>query len=192
MAFNNSTNRNNKRRNYPFKRQLSRKVRRIIFMLVAAVIATGVNYYNTNYRNTDNSQTELDGNQKQNKFNLQTNDLFSDKHQKNALAQLQKAKDQTNSRFWVGLNATVIKLLKDDLSGSRHQKFLIKVENGMTLLVSHNIDLAPRVPIKQNDQISIQGRYEWNNRGGVIHWTHHDPKGKKAGGWISVNGKKYK
>ena len=182
----------NKKRNYPFKQQLSRKVRRIIFMLVAAAIATGVNYYNTNYRNTDNSQIELSKNQQSNSSDLQTSDQFSVKHQTDALAKLKKAKEQTNSRLWIGLNATVIKLLKDDLSGSRHQKFLIKVENGMTLLVSHNIDLAPRVPLKVNDRISLQGRYEWNNRGGVIHWTHHDPKGKKAGGWIAVNGKKYK
>ncbi|WP_299876196.1 DUF3465 domain-containing protein [uncultured Cocleimonas sp.] len=181
---------NKKRRKYPFKRQLNRKVRRIVFILVAAAIATGINYYNTNFKDSDNSHVELSENQ--NSSGLQKDQLFSNKHQTQVLAQLEKAKDQTNSRFWVGLNATVIKLLKDDLTGSRHQKFLIKVENGMTLLVSHNIDLAPRVPIKQNDQISLQGRYEWNNRGGVIHWTHHDPKGKKAGGWISVNGKKYK
>ncbi len=184
----------NKRRNYPFKRQLNRKVRRIIFMLVAAAIATGVNYYNTNYRNTDNSQIELAENQQSNTNSpdLQRSYQFSEKHQTDALAKLKKAKDQTNSRLWIGLNATVIKLLKDDLSGSRHQKFLIKVENDMTLLVSHNIDLAQRVPVKVNDHISLKGRYEWNNRGGVIHWTHHDPKGKKAGGWISVNGRKYK
>ena len=179
--------RKNKRRNYPFKRQFNRKVRRIIFMLVAAAIATGVNYYNTHYRDTDNLQAEQNNNLQQ-----QNNHQFSLNHQQQALTKLKKAKDQTQSRLWVGLNATVIKLLKDDLSGSRHQKFLIKIENGMTLLVSHNIDLAKRVPVKVNDRISLQGRYEWNNRGGVIHWTHHDPKGKKAGGWISVNGKKYK
>ena len=181
---------NKKRRNYTFKRKLNRKVRRIIFMLVAVAIATGVNYYNTNFKDSDSSNTEL--NENHNNSSLQNTDQFSKKHQSQALAKLEKAKDKTNSQFWLGLNATVIKLLKDDLTGSRHQKFLIKVENGMTLLVSHNIDLAPRVPLKKNDQISLQGRYEWNNRGGVIHWTHHDPKGKKAGGWISINGKKYK
>ena len=182
----------NKRRNYPFKRQFNRKVRRIIFMLVAAAIATGVNYYNTNYRTTDNTLIELGKKQLPNSSDLQKYDQFSEKHQAEALAKLKKAKDQTNSSFWIGLNATVFKLLKDDLSGSRHQKFLINAGNGLTLLVSHNIDLAQRVPVKVNDRISLQGRYEWNNRGGVIHWTHHDPKGKKAGGWISVNGRKYK
>lgn len=183
--------RNNKRRNYPFKRQLNRKVRRIIFMLVAAVIATGINYYNTHYGNSDNNQIELSNDRPSNSL-LKHNHQFGEKHQQQTLAKLHKAKDQTNSRLWLGLNATVIKLLKDDLKGSRHQKFLIQADRNLTLLVSHNIDLAPRVPLKVKDRISLQGRYEWNNRGGVIHWTHHDPKGKKAGGWISLNGKKYK
>jgi len=82
--------------------------------------------------------------------------------------------------------------LKDDLTGSRHQKFIISPANGITLLVAHNIDLAPRAPVNKGDTISLYGRYEWNNRGGVIHWTHHDPKGKKKGGWINVNGKTYR
>ncbi|HIQ07513.1 MAG TPA: DUF3465 domain-containing protein, partial [Thiotrichaceae bacterium] len=42
------------------------------------------------------------------------------------------------------------------------------------------------------DRIKIRGRYEWNNRGGVLHWTHHDPKGRKEGGWIYHNNKFYK
>ena len=176
----------NKRRNYPFKRQLNRKVRRIIFMLVAAAIATGVNYYNTHYKGNTPPSSQSGELQS----DTRSNHTFSKKHQVDAIEKLKKAKNQTNSQFWIGLNAKVIKLLKDDLSGSRHQKFLIKADT-VTLLVSHNIDLAPRIPIEQNDHISLQGRYEWNNRGGVIHWTHHDPKGKKAGGWISVNGTKY-
>ncbi len=186
MTFKNRKN----NRNYPFKWQLNRKLRRIIFMLVAVIIASGVNYYHSHFQSTENPQTEQRDHL--NNTQLQTNNGFSKKHQTATLEQIKQAKERTNSRFWVGLNAQVIKLLKDDLSGSRHQKFLIKLDNGMTLLVSHNIDLAPRVPIKVNDHISLQGRYEWNHRGGVIHWTHHDPKGKKAGGWISVNGKKYK
>ncbi len=173
----------NKKRNYPFKRQFSRKLRRILFMAVAATIVSGVNYYN-NHNTAQTSAPELRDTLK--------SDKLSESEQNKAIKQIRDAKDQTNSQFWVSLNAKVIKLLKDDLKGSKHQKFLIKPSNDITLLVAHNIDLAKRVPVKKGDQIYLHGRYEWNHRGGVIHWTHHDPKGKKKGGWIELNGKKYR
>lgn len=110
------------------------------------------------------------------------------------LRRIHQAIDQgdTDASFWVTLQAEVIKTLKDDNEGSRHQRFLIKPDNNLTLLVAHNIDLAKHVPIKKGDNITLRGRYEWNNKGGVVHWTHHDPRGKKAGGWIEFAGKVYK
>jgi len=35
--------------------------------------------------------------------------------------------------------------LKDDNEGSRHQKFILQISGGQTVLVAHNIDLAPRI-----------------------------------------------
>jgi hypothetical protein len=32
--------------------------------------------------------------------------------------------------------------------------------------------------------VSFSGQYEWNDRGGVVHWTHLDPAGKRPGGWL--------
>ncbi len=91
----------------------------------------------------------------------------------------------------VEFEAEVIKLLRDDNHGSKHQKFI--VQHGIhTLLIAHNIDLAPRVPIVVGDHLTINGEYEWNDRGGVVHWTHHDPQNRRAGGWIELDGKKFK
>ena len=86
----------------------------------------------------------------------------------------------------------VVKLLPDDDHPPRHQRFLVELGDGHTVLISHNIDLAPRVPLREGQQVSFQGDYIWNEKGGVIHWTHHDPRNRRTGGWIEVDGKRYK
>jgi hypothetical protein len=88
---------------------------------------------------------------------------------------------------------TVIRLLPDDLNGSRHQRFIVQLASGQTLLVSHNIDLAPRIAgLGVGDSVRFSGEYEWNEKGGVIHWTHHDPQGRHVTGWVMHNGRTYK
>lgn len=82
-------------------------------------------------------------------------------------------------------SGTVIKLLADDNEGSRHQRFLLRLNSGRTLLVSHNIDLAPRIEaLQRGDTVEFNGEYEWNAKGGLLHWTHRDPQGRHVAGWI--------
>jgi hypothetical protein len=79
----------------------------------------------------------------------------------------------------------VERLLPDDLAGSRHQRFILRLASEQTILVSHNIDLAPRIDsLRIGDEVRFRGQYEWNQRGGLIHWTHRDPAGKRTGGWL--------
>jgi len=87
---------------------------------------------------------------------------------------------------------TVIRILSDDLEGSRHQRFILDVGTGKTVLVSHNIDLAPRVEnLSAGDRVEFTGEFEWNAKGGVVHLTHHDPAGRHPGGWIKHQGRIY-
>lgn len=85
----------------------------------------------------------------------------------------------------------VIKLLPDDNKGAKHQRFLVKINPKQTLLFAHNIDLAPRVPLQIGDTISFNGEYVYNPKGGVMHWTHHTPKGDHAAGWVMLNNQRY-
>ena len=83
----------------------------------------------------------------------------------------------------------VVKVLPDDDKGSRHQRFIVRLASGHSILIAHNIDLAPRVsPLNEGDTVSFRGEYAWNPKGGVVHWTHHDPRGQHRGGWIKREG----
>jgi len=87
---------------------------------------------------------------------------------------------------------TVLRVMNDDTRGSRHQRFILRLTTGQTVLVAHNIDLAPRIPgIRKGDVVEFYGEYEWNDRGGVLHWTHKDPRGRHPHGWLKHKGQKY-
>ena len=86
----------------------------------------------------------------------------------------------------------VTRVLADDNDGSRHQRFILEMNSGRTLLIAHNIDLAPRISsLRTGDTVSFYGEYETNAQGGVIHWTHHDPQGRHVAGWLEHDGRRY-
>jgi hypothetical protein len=96
------------------------------------------------------------------------------------------------SYLQVSSNGKVVKLLPDDNKGSRHQRFILRLSNNQTVLVAHNIDLAPKITsLRRGDSVEFNGEYEWNSKGGVIHWTHHDPAGRHQDGWLKHNGSFY-
>jgi hypothetical protein len=96
------------------------------------------------------------------------------------------------SNLQVEGQGTVLRLLADDNKGSRHQRFIVRLDSGLTVLVAHNIDLAPRLDaLRAGDAIAFAGEYEWSSKGGVIHWTHHDPQGRHPGGWLRHGGRTY-
>ncbi len=105
---------------------------------------------------------------------------------------LQQAFENRQSNLQVRIAGHVSRLLPDDRDGSRHQRFVLRLASGQTLLVAHNIDLAPRIDgLEVDDRVELFGEYEWNPRGGVIHWTHHDPRGSHEDGWIRHRGRLY-
>ena len=106
--------------------------------------------------------------------------------------QLSSVFKSQQSDIQVGGTGTVIRTLSDDTEGSQHQRFILKLASGQTLLIAHNIDLAPRISsLREGDSVEFYGEYEWNSKGGVLHWTHHDPRGSHVNGWLKHNGSTY-
>lgn len=103
---------------------------------------------------------------------------------------IEDAFEAHRSGVWVEASGVVDRILSDDNQGDRHQRFVVRLNVNRTILISHNIDLAERAPVEIGDTVLFRGKYEWNERGGVVHWTHHDPRAgfdrKDRGGWLRV------
>jgi hypothetical protein len=109
-----------------------------------------------------------------------------------AVSALDAAFQNQQSNVQVQASGRVTKVLADDNDGSRHQRFIVQLASGQTVLIAHNIDLASRIAsIEKGDSVEFYGEYEWNAKGGVVHWTHRDPERRHVDGWIKHNGRTY-
>lgn len=104
---------------------------------------------------------------------------------------MKRVYDKFDTGTWIEGTGVVLRLIADDNDGARHQRFILDLRNGQTVLMAHNIDLADRVPVGLGDRVYFRGMYEWNEQGGLVHWTHHDPLGIEDGGFIRYRAKVY-
>lgn len=151
--------------------------------VIALLIATylGIDYQQNNLESIENLPQQQNQSIPQHQYPV-----------KDDLDKIQQAFQYQKSNIQVQSSGKVIALLRDDNEGSRHQKFLLELANGQTVLVAHNIDLAPRIEaLQKGDQVDFYGEYEHSDKGGVIHWTHLDPAQKHAHGWLKHQGKTY-
>ena len=113
--------------------------------------------------------------------------------QSSASAQaVESAYQRHQSGVGVEVKGRVERLLPDDRSGSRRQRFVLRLPSNHPVLIVHNLDMAERVPVAPGDIITVHGRYEYSARGGTIHQTHRDPRGDGPGGWIRLRGTAYR
>ncbi len=105
---------------------------------------------------------------------------------------VERSFETRSSNIQVSGEGTVLRVLSDDRSGSPHQRFILKLASGQTVLISHNIALAPRIDdLNVGDTVSFAGEYVWNEQGGLIHRTHRDPRSRLVSGWLKHNGRTY-
>jgi len=123
---------------------------------------------------------------------LQSPAAWAENADRSADAVLAESYRQRQSDVQIEGQGSVIKLLPDDNRGRRHQRFIIRLDSGQTLLVAHNIDLAPKIEsLRVGDAVAFFGEYEWNEKGGTVHWTHRDPSGRHINGWLKHSGRTY-
>jgi len=73
-----------------------------------------------------------------------------------------------------------------------HEAFRVRSDDGVGLEVVDNVALAPRIAVHPGDRVEVQGEFVPRAaRGPLVHWTHHDPRGVHAGGFIDWNGRRY-
>jgi len=83
-------------------------------------------------------------------------------------------KKQTD--FHTSVIGKIIEVLPDDQLGIPHQRFIIQLpESDQSILVVHNLEYGSRLHLGAGDVIKVTGEYVWNQHGGLIHLTHHDP-----------------
>ena len=118
---------------------------KIIVLLIALVAVFAYNKMQNKQPVQSQNQQKIEAVQKQNNSGRKNADtaqqqIGSDKE--SAEAVLKQAFENEQSDIQVEGEGTVWKTLPDDNKGTRHQRFILKLSSGQTLLVAHNIDLA--------------------------------------------------
>jgi hypothetical protein len=76
---------------------------------------------------------------------------------------------------------------------SPHEGFLMELGAGCRLVVrvEANTDFTGPIALVPGERVVVKGEYEYYPLGGVIHWTHRDPRGRHEGGYIEARGRTY-
>jgi len=100
---------------------------------------------------------------------------------------------EQRSTVEVTADGVVTRVLADDSGPSgTHQRFIIRLSGAtQTVLVDNNVTIGQRAPVMPGDSVMVHGEYVWNDQGGLIHFTHHDPALAHEGGWIDYKGVRY-
>jgi len=100
------------------------------------------------------------------------------------------------SKIEVTASGSVARILGTRVGPSgAHEGFLLHLRGsagrGLTVRIEDNVDLTGPIPLAAGDTVEVRGEYIYDPRGGLIHYTHLDPRGRHAAGYVRVNGKIY-
>ena len=104
---------------------------------------------------------------------------------------VEKAYLSHESGMMAEVHGRVVRILRDEREGVHRQRFVIRLPNGQMVIVIHNVEDSDRVPVRLEDPVLVRGQYEWEESGGVLHWTHRDSSPNRRHGWVEHMGRRY-
>jgi hypothetical protein len=104
---------------------------------------------------------------------------------------VEKAYLKQRSGMMVEVSGPIVRILTADPDVAERQKFVVRLQNGQSVLVVHDIRESEKVPVSINDEVTVRGEYVWTEPGGIIQWTRHDSSLERRHGWIEHQGIKY-
>ncbi|HEY0613696.1 MAG TPA: DUF3465 domain-containing protein [Candidatus Elarobacter sp.] len=72
-----------------------------------------------------------------------------------------------------------------------HEQFNVRRDDGSTFRVVDNVSVGPKVPAQPGDRVTVEGELVHDHGKPLVHWTHHDPRGRHPGGFIALGGRLY-
>ncbi len=62
---------------------------------------------------------------------------------------------------------------------------------GLTVRVEDNLALTGPIAIREGELATVRGEYIYDAGGGLIHYTHRDPRGRHEAGYVQAAGRLY-
>ena len=104
---------------------------------------------------------------------------------------VEQAFNGQESEVMVEVGGRIVRVLETHANRERYQEFVVRLPNGMSLLVIHDSRYADRVPLSINDEVTVRGDYMWSENGGTLRYTYRDSSPARRHGWVDHQGKRY-
>lgn len=73
-----------------------------------------------------------------------------------------------------------------------HEQFDVRSDDGSAFRVIDNTTITSRIPVHAGDRVEVRGELVHDRgRPPIVHWTHHDPRGRHLDGFVSTGGRVY-
>ena len=89
------------------------------------------------------------------------------------------------------VTGSIVRTLSIDEQQPDLQQFVLRLNNGQSILVVHRTGIEGRVPVTIGDTVLVRGEYAWTETGGIIRHTERDNSTQRRHGWIEHGGERY-